>query len=134
MPAGPSGGTAVMGKAVGSETARPETAVPLPAPRAPRHRPNRSWQRRAWWTTPRLVRGLTGLCLAALLVATTVTAAVLGGARDGTDVTGTPHAARWRERRLPRTLWQVAVALFKGLALLAAVSGFTSLVTYLLTD
>ncbi|MER7581122.1 hypothetical protein [Kitasatospora sp. NPDC097691] len=34
------------------------------------------------------MRGLTGLSLAALLVAGTLTAAVLGGARDGTDVIG----------------------------------------------
>ncbi|MFH8386512.1 hypothetical protein ACH4E7_37235 [Kitasatospora sp. NPDC018058] len=34
------------------------------------------------------MRGLTGLCLAALIVAGTVTATVLGGARDGTDVIG----------------------------------------------
>ncbi|MFF2080828.1 hypothetical protein ACFVXG_39430 [Kitasatospora sp. NPDC058162] len=43
------------------------------------------------------------------------------------------HTARWRERRLPRTLWRVAVVLFKGLAALAAVSGLISLVTYLVT-
>ncbi|MEV7775735.1 hypothetical protein [Kitasatospora sp. NPDC086791] len=77
-----------MGKTVASETARQETAVPLPAPRAPRHLFGSSWRSRAWWTTPRLVRALTGLCLAALLVAATVIAAVLGGARDGTDVIG----------------------------------------------
>ncbi|MFJ9610447.1 hypothetical protein ACIRS1_29305 [Kitasatospora sp. NPDC101176] len=34
------------------------------------------------------MRGLTGLCLASLLVAATATATVLGGARDGTDVIG----------------------------------------------
>ncbi|WBP86219.1 hypothetical protein [Kitasatospora cathayae] len=34
------------------------------------------------------MRGLTGLCLVALLGAGTATAAVLGGARDGTDVIG----------------------------------------------
>ncbi|WP_224279184.1 hypothetical protein [Streptomyces sp. LS1784] len=34
------------------------------------------------------MRGLTGLCLAALLAAGAVTAVVLGGARDGTDVIG----------------------------------------------
>ncbi|SOB88624.1 hypothetical protein [Streptomyces sp. 1331.2] len=34
------------------------------------------------------MRGLTGLCLGALIVAGTVTAGVLGGARDGTDVIG----------------------------------------------
>ncbi|MEU8515917.1 hypothetical protein AB0C76_30710 [Kitasatospora sp. NPDC048722] len=77
-----------MENTVTSETARPETAAPLPAPRAPHHRLGRSWRSRAWWNTPRLVRGLTGLCLAALLVAGTATAAVLGGARDGTDVIG----------------------------------------------
>ncbi|MEU8925555.1 hypothetical protein AB0D10_32270 [Kitasatospora sp. NPDC048545] len=62
--------------------------MPLPAPRAPRHLSGRSWRSRDWWNTPRLVRALTGLCLAALLVAGAATGAVLGEARDGTDVIG----------------------------------------------
>ncbi|MEU9044851.1 MULTISPECIES: hypothetical protein [unclassified Kitasatospora] len=56
--------------------------------RAPQHWFGRSWRSRAWWNTPRLVRGLTGLCLVALLAAGTATATVLGGARSGTDVIG----------------------------------------------
>ncbi|MBV6697794.1 hypothetical protein [Kitasatospora aureofaciens] len=40
------------------------------------------------WSTPRLVRALTGGCLAALALAGVVTATILGGARDGTDVIG----------------------------------------------
>ncbi len=40
---------------------------------------------RGWWTTPRLVRGLTALCVAALLTAAAVTATVLSGARQGID-------------------------------------------------
>ena len=62
--------------------------MPLPEPRAPRHRSGHSWRSRTWWSTPRLVRGLTGLCLVALLAAGTATGTVLGGARDGTDVIG----------------------------------------------
>ncbi|MEU4588399.1 hypothetical protein AB0F92_41200 [Kitasatospora aureofaciens] len=62
--------------------------MPLPEPRAPRHRSGHSWRSRTWWNTPRLVRGLTGLCLVALLAAGTATGTVLGGARDGTDVIG----------------------------------------------
>ncbi|MFI9321589.1 hypothetical protein ACIGXI_17645 [Kitasatospora aureofaciens] len=62
--------------------------MPLPEPRAPRHRSGHSWRSRTWWNTPRLVRGLTGLCLVALLAAGTATATVLGGARGGTDVIG----------------------------------------------
>ncbi|WP_051836408.1 hypothetical protein [Streptomyces sp. NRRL WC-3742] len=73
---------------VAPETAPPEAAVQVSESRAPRHRPGRAWRSRAWWNTPRLVRGLTGLCLAALLAAGTATGAVLGGARDGTDVIG----------------------------------------------
>ncbi len=88
MPTGTSSGTAVEGNGVASETARPEAAVPLPEPRAPRHRSGHSWRSRTWWSTPRLVRGLTGLCLVALLAAGTATGTVLGGARDGTDVIG----------------------------------------------
>ncbi|MFI8455327.1 hypothetical protein [Kitasatospora sp. NPDC085464] len=57
-------------------------------PRAPQHRLGISWRSRVWWNTPRLVRGLTGLCLAALLAAGTATGTVLGGARDGMDVIG----------------------------------------------
>ncbi|MFG2848977.1 hypothetical protein ACGF12_38425 [Kitasatospora sp. NPDC048296] len=77
-----------MGKTVASETARQETTAPLPGPRAPQHWLGRSWRSRAWWNTPRIVRGLTGLCLAALLAAGAATGTVLGGARDGTDVIG----------------------------------------------
>ncbi|MQS17163.1 hypothetical protein F7Q99_34520 [Streptomyces kaniharaensis] len=62
--------------------------MPLPAPRAPRHWLGRSWRSRAWWNTPRLVRTLTGLCVVALVAASSATAAVLGEARDGTDVIG----------------------------------------------
>ncbi|MEU7090566.1 hypothetical protein [Kitasatospora aureofaciens] len=62
--------------------------MPLPEPRAPRHRSGHSWRSRTWWNTPRLVRGLTGLCLVALLATGTATGTVLGGARDGTDVIG----------------------------------------------
>ncbi|MGK4584023.1 hypothetical protein [Kitasatospora sp. HPMI-4] len=49
------------------------------------------------WNTPRLVRVLTGLCLAALLTAGAITATVLGGARTGTDGIGhdkAPQAVR----------------------------------------
>ncbi|MFJ7911990.1 hypothetical protein [Kitasatospora sp. NPDC096204] len=77
-----------MGNTVAPETARQGAAVPGPGPRAPRHRFVRSWRVRAWWNTPRLVRGLTGLCLAVLLAAGTVTGTALGGARNGTDVIG----------------------------------------------
>ncbi|MFI9330219.1 hypothetical protein ACIGZJ_22065 [Kitasatospora sp. NPDC052868] len=66
-------------------------------PRASRHwnpRPkvSRGWFHRSWWNTPRLVRGLTGLCLAALLTTAAATATVLTGARDGSDTIG-HHAA-----------------------------------------
>ncbi|WP_406195237.1 hypothetical protein OH807_07020 [Kitasatospora sp. NBC_01560] len=57
-------------------------------PRVPRHWTSPGWRSRAWWNTPRLVRALTALCLVALLAAGAVTATVLGGARDGTDVIG----------------------------------------------
>ncbi|MEU8922920.1 hypothetical protein AB0D10_18580 [Kitasatospora sp. NPDC048545] len=77
-----------MGTTLASETARQETAVPLPVPRAPRNRLGDSWRSRAWWNTPRLVRGLTGLCLVALRSAGTATGAVPGGARERTDVIG----------------------------------------------
>ncbi|WP_280714395.1 hypothetical protein [Kitasatospora sp. MAP5-34] len=52
---------------------------------------------RGWWNTPRTVRALTGLCLAALLGFTAVAATVLGGARDGIDTIGhqaAPQAVR----------------------------------------
>ncbi|MFH8386549.1 hypothetical protein ACH4E7_37425 [Kitasatospora sp. NPDC018058] len=44
------------------------------------------------------------------------------------------QAARWREGRVPRALWRVAVTLFKALAALVVVSGSISLMTSLLTD
>ncbi|MFB7676022.1 hypothetical protein ACFC26_31915 [Kitasatospora purpeofusca] len=46
------------------------------------------WLHRSWWHTPRLVRGLTGVCLAALLIAGAAGATVLGGVREGTDTIG----------------------------------------------
>ncbi len=52
---------------------------------------------RAHWTTPRLVRALTALSLAALLALGTTATDVLGGARDGTDTIGhraAPQATR----------------------------------------
>ncbi len=52
---------------------------------------------RAHWTTPRLVRGLTALSLAALIGLGATATAVLGGARDGTDTIGhraAPQATR----------------------------------------
>ncbi|MFE7638414.1 hypothetical protein ACFU7Z_30645 [Kitasatospora sp. NPDC057518] len=52
---------------------------------------------RAYWTTPRLVRGLTALSLAALLALGATATAVLGGARDGIDTIGhraAPQATR----------------------------------------
>ncbi|MEV7773822.1 hypothetical protein [Kitasatospora sp. NPDC086791] len=52
---------------------------------------------RAYWTTPRLVRGLTALSLAALLGLGVTATAVLAGARDGTDAIGhraAPQATR----------------------------------------
>ncbi|TWE17892.1 hypothetical protein [Kitasatospora atroaurantiaca] len=52
---------------------------------------------RAWWHTPRLVRGLTALCLAALLATAALAATVLGGAREGIDSIGhraAPQAVR----------------------------------------
>ncbi|WP_416873868.1 hypothetical protein [Kitasatospora sp. SC0581] len=52
---------------------------------------------RSYWTTPRLVRGLTALSLAALLALGATATAVLGGARDGTDTIGhraAPQATR----------------------------------------
>ncbi|MFJ4670722.1 hypothetical protein [Kitasatospora purpeofusca] len=55
------------------------------------------WLHRSWWHTPRLVRGLTGICLAVLLAAAAATATVLGGAREGTDAIGhraAPQVAR----------------------------------------
>ncbi|MFI8462074.1 hypothetical protein [Kitasatospora sp. NPDC085464] len=67
---------------------RQETAAPPPGSRSPRPWLGRSWRSRDWWNTPRLVRGLTGLCLAALLAAGAATGAVLDGAREGTDVIG----------------------------------------------
>lgn len=52
---------------------------------------------RAYWTTPRLVRGLTTLSLAALIGLGAAATTVLGGARDGTDTIGhraAPQATR----------------------------------------
>ncbi|MBD0694787.1 hypothetical protein [Streptomyces sp. CBMA123] len=52
---------------------------------------------RSYWTTPRLVRGLTALSLAALIGLGATATAVLGGARDGTDTIGhqaAPQATR----------------------------------------
>ncbi|MEE1788294.1 hypothetical protein PUR71_36165 [Streptomyces sp. SP17BM10] len=52
---------------------------------------------RAHWTTPRLVRGLTALSLAALVGLGATAAGVLAGARDGTDTIGhgaAPQATR----------------------------------------
>ncbi|WP_045305945.1 hypothetical protein [Saccharothrix sp. ST-888] len=49
------------------------------------------------WQTPRVLRVLTALCLAALLTTAAVAATVLGGARDGTDTIGhdkAPQAVR----------------------------------------
>ncbi|GAA2242353.1 hypothetical protein GCM10010430_24910 [Kitasatospora cystarginea] len=49
------------------------------------------------WTTPRLVRALTALCLAALITAGAIAATVLDGARTGTDTIGhdkAPQAVR----------------------------------------
>lgn len=87
-----------MAAAGGTRAAAPERAGeknpgPRPAPRALRS-PALS---REWWNTPRLVRALAGLCLAALLTAAAVAATVLGGARDGIDAIGhraAPQAVR----------------------------------------
>ncbi|MFE3880884.1 hypothetical protein ACFXPX_41675 [Kitasatospora sp. NPDC059146] len=52
---------------------------------------------RSYWTTPRLVRALTALSLAALIGLGATATAVLGGARDGTDTIGhraAPQATR----------------------------------------
>ncbi|MFI6846513.1 hypothetical protein OG535_36525 [Kitasatospora sp. NBC_00085] len=75
-----------------------------PGPTAPRPRTAtiaRTLRRRAGrplpWTTPRLVRALTALCLAALLGTGAAAAAVLTGARADTDAIGhrdAPQAAR----------------------------------------
>lgn len=106
-------GTIGPGKTRLPEAARPGTTGPVSAPRAPRtpfpgepvpgraQRPGRArWSAaldRAWWNTPRLVRGLTGVCLAALLAAAAAIAGVLSDARGGIDDIGhrdAPQAVR----------------------------------------
>ncbi|MFD7906967.1 MerC domain-containing protein [Kitasatospora sp. NPDC059747] len=98
------------GSAAGSDPGEgsPAAAPPKPAaPRVPHHLPTGLGHRlrqgarrmggRAYWTTPRLVRGLTALSLAALLGLGATATGVLGGARDGTDTIGhgaAPQAAR----------------------------------------
>ncbi|MER5639104.1 hypothetical protein ABT095_19320 [Kitasatospora sp. NPDC002227] len=86
MPRGGSDGRPVALTTAESVWTRQATGgLERPEPRAPGQR---SWRSRAWWHTPRLVRGLTGICLVALLVAGVVTGAVLAGARGGADVIG----------------------------------------------
>ncbi|MFD7904787.1 hypothetical protein ACFV4G_21365 [Kitasatospora sp. NPDC059747] len=88
MPTGTSSGTVVVRTAESPGEASPATAGPPAGPRAPRPwKPRRPAARRTW-TTPRLVRVLTGTCLAALALSGVVTATVLGGAHDGTDAIG----------------------------------------------
>ncbi|MFD0351629.1 hypothetical protein ACFQ0M_47365 [Kitasatospora aburaviensis] len=56
---------------------------------------------RSWWHTPRRVRGLTGLCVAALPTAGAVTTTVLAGVRDGSAEPGLPSAAQSEIDRSP---------------------------------
>ncbi|MGW3044303.1 hypothetical protein ACWC9T_30615 [Kitasatospora sp. NPDC001159] len=56
------------------------------------------------------------------------------GVAQAVEMAAPRQAARWREGRLPRALWRVAVVLFKGLAALAVTSGAISLLAYLVTD
>ncbi|GHF91979.1 hypothetical protein GCM10018790_81290 [Kitasatospora xanthocidica] len=81
-----------------TEDGSPETAEPAPpSPSARLARGVRRLGSRAHRTTPRLVRGLTALSLAALLGLGATATAVLVGARDGTDTIGhraAPQATR----------------------------------------
>ncbi|MFJ9456781.1 hypothetical protein ACIRST_17030 [Kitasatospora sp. NPDC101447] len=81
-----------------NEAVPPETAEPAPpGTLAGLGRRARTIGSRDHWTTPRLVRGLTALSLAALLGLGATATAVLGGARDGTDTIGhrdAPQATR----------------------------------------
>ncbi|WP_280665255.1 MULTISPECIES: hypothetical protein [unclassified Kitasatospora] len=74
------------------------TSGPAPAPRGSRGRGERPAAfTRAFWTTPRLLRALTALCLVTVLTTAAVAAAVLTGARDGIDTVGhqaAPQAVR----------------------------------------
>ncbi|MDH6140398.1 MULTISPECIES: hypothetical protein [Kitasatospora] len=56
---------------------------------------------RSWWTTPRLVRGLSALCVAVRPGAAAVSATVLGGARQGIDDIGHRAAPQGRPQRRP---------------------------------
>ncbi|MEU9044293.1 MULTISPECIES: hypothetical protein [unclassified Kitasatospora] len=84
--------------ATSKEESPPETAEPVPPGALARLvRGARTVGSRAHWTTPRLVRGLTVLSLAALLVLGVTATVVLAGARDGTDTIGhraAPQATR----------------------------------------
>ncbi|MCX5208149.1 hypothetical protein OG689_02295 [Kitasatospora sp. NBC_00240] len=121
MPSGASGRTVVPGKTSPPGTEGSGTTGRVPAPRAPRTAtaggqeapgpgantsaprptPGRLGRRRVLtgnrWNTPRLVRGLTALCLVALLSFAAATALVLAGARGGIDTIGhrsAPQAVR----------------------------------------
>ncbi|MER7578416.1 hypothetical protein [Kitasatospora sp. NPDC097691] len=81
-----------------NEAGPPENAEPVPPGILARLGHGvRTIGSRAHRTTPRLVRGLTALSLAALLGLGATATAVLGGARDGTDTIGhrdAPQATR----------------------------------------
>lgn len=116
MTAGAPERTTVPWKTGSPGVANSGTAGPAPGPRAPRTTTAQGHEDPAgapaqgpgiraripalsgsWWNTPRLVRALTALCLAALLGLAAATASVLGGARDGTDTIGhraAPQATR----------------------------------------
>ncbi|MFD8706447.1 hypothetical protein ACFV1W_28235 [Kitasatospora sp. NPDC059648] len=101
--AGGSAASATSATSEGGAAGGDDGSGPAAGPRVPsgyRARLGRGLRRvasRAHWTTPRLVRGLTALSLAALVGLGATATAVLAGARDGTDTIGhraAPQATR----------------------------------------
>ncbi|WBP90921.1 hypothetical protein [Kitasatospora cathayae] len=94
------GGSATSEEAAAGEDDGSGPAAGPGAPSGPLARLRRSLRTvgsRSYWTTPRLVRGLAALSLAALIGLGATATAVLGGARDGTDTIGhraAPQATR----------------------------------------